>query len=274
MPYPSTVSERVLNDLGIGSKEDLSLLEEIAWARGVLVKDDLLEGAEARLVVGRGSGIITVSTTVENPRRRRFSIAHELGHFEMHRFKKALSICLEDDINDGIRISAESEIFENEANEFASAFLLPERFFAGLCRDVEPSFDHIAELSDDFDVSLTATALRYLFFCNEPLAIVFSQNNRIRWFQGSKDFEEIREDLGFFIDVRSRLDPSTRAALFFQGRSIPPKARNIDAAAWFTPGRYHHGATIKEQSIAMPSHNSVLTLLWIDEEIDEDDDYP
>jgi Zn-dependent peptidase ImmA (M78 family) len=264
---PVLLAERVLDELGIDNPGDLEHLDLIAWERGALIQERHLDGAEARVTVAGRRAVITVSTAIKDIRRKRFSIAHELGHFEIHRRSILLALCLSDDLNDW----GEQQLSTNrerEANEFAAALLLPERFFSPLCLNPEPSIDYLTELADCFNVSLTATALRYVQFCDEPVAVVFSQDNRIKWFQGSKDFKELGEELGVFVDVRSRLDPSSGAVKFFQGHPIPVGWRRVDASAWFRPGRYRTNATIQEQSIAMPSYNAVLTVLWVDDDIE------
>jgi hypothetical protein len=267
---PSFAAERVLDELGIRNPDDLQLLDLIAWERGALVRTQHLDGAEARITIGKRRAIITVSTAIKSSQRRRFSIAHELGHLELHRAQNSISICLGEDLDDWkpqrVGIS-----FEQEANEFASALLLPERFFGSCCRKCDPSLDYIAQLAEDFDVSLTATAIRYAVFCEEPVAVVFSHGGHIRWFRGSQDFEELREDLGFFIDVRSRLDPSTQAYRIFQNRSVRVNPRTVSASAWFTSGKYRSDGRILEQSWGMPNYDAVLTLLWVDEDIEDDD---
>lgn len=269
MPLPYAAAERVLNEVGVMHQADLGLLELIAWERKALVQYKHLDGAEARLAVVGQKAIITISTTIEDPYRRRFSIAHELGHLEMHRIQSSIALCTGEDIDDWRARRARANR-EQEANAFASALLLPERFFGPLCRQQEPSLDRIAELAKAFQVSLTATALRYMDFCTEPCAIVFSQNGTIKWFQGSKDFEDLR----VFIDVPSRLDRSSYASLFFQGDSIPSTRHRVYASSWFTSGRYRHDASIYEQSWPMPKYNAVLTLLWVFDVIeDEDSDY-
>jgi Zn-dependent peptidase ImmA (M78 family) len=271
MSFAAQSADHLIDSLGITKRSDLLLLEEIAWTRGILVKEGLLEGSEARLVMAKGRGVITISSSIQDLRRKRFSIAHELGHFELHRAQRGLSLCLSEDIRDGVSRTAGQDL-EQEANEFASALLLPYRFFAPLCKNQEPSLDYIAHLANDFSTSLTATALRYLNFCEEPVAIVYSHDNRIQWFQGSKDFETTREDLEFFIDVRARLDRSSLAATMFQGRNLPSKMSRVLASSWFTSGRYEQNATILEHSYFMPTYNATLTLLWIDENIENEDE--
>ena len=127
-----------------------------------------------------------------------------------------LALCVSEDIDDWQSQHADVSR-EQEANRFAAALLLPERFFKPLCRKQEPSLDLLAELADAFDVSLTATALQYLRFCNEACAVVLSRDGIIKWFRGSRYFDE----LGVFIPVARRLDPSSLAASFFQGDTLP-----------------------------------------------------
>lgn len=265
----SRYADRLIDFLRISSRADLLLLDEICWARHILIKDDNLEGAEARLVTARGQGIITVSTDIRDYRRRRFSIAHELGHFEMHRGEQGVLICTSNDIRQEGEVHAR-QVIEREANEFASAFVLPARFIGPLCKKHNPSLEFVAEIAESFSTSVTATALRYLQFCDEPVAIVFSKDRCIQWFHESIDFKKIREDLNFFFDVRARVDPASLASRLFEDPGFPMKNRRVPAPAWFTHGKYREDAIIQECSLPMPNYNAVLTLLWINEEIDDD----
>lgn len=258
--------ERIIEELGITGPADLQLLDLIAYQRGAIVRDELLRGAEARLAVLARRAVITVSTAVRDPRRRRFSIAHELGHLEMHCRQQKVFLCTNEDINEGTThcVTARQE---QEANEFAAELLLPERFFASLCNEADPSLDYIAELATRFNVSLTATALRYLGFSREACAIVFSQNGYIRWFQRSKELE----DTGLFVEIKCRPDPSTATSAVLSGRNTPRLPKRVKASAWFAPGSYRRNATVVEQSWPIPSQNAALTLLWVDNDLEDDD---
>jgi Zn-dependent peptidase ImmA (M78 family) len=273
MSYPKLMVERLINDLRIVDKADLLLLEEIAWARGILVKDDDLVGAEARLIMAKGRGVITIDCKMQDERRRRFSIAHELGHFEMHRTIQELSLCLSQDIREisGKPYDRKSKS-EIEANEFASALLMPDIFFAPLCNKKEPSLAYISELSNTFETSLTSTALRYVQFCDEPVAIVFSKSNKALWFRGSPEFERLREDLNLYIDIDFKLDSNNFGIRINHLSTNPILKRRTRASNWFTSGRFDKNATVSEHSISMPNHNAVLSLIWVDEELDEDYD--
>jgi Zn-dependent peptidase ImmA (M78 family) len=266
--YPIAAANRLIDQLGINDISDLLRLEEIAWARGVLVTDDNLEGSEASIVISYTQGVITVSTAIQDQKRRRFSIAHELGHFELHRGNQELLICQNQDIQEALHKDLSNKL-EKEANQFASELLMPKRFFAPLCLAEEPSLLYITSLANKFMTSLTATALKYIEFCNEPVAIIFSQHNKIQWFQGSADFDRLRDDLNFFIKWEGFLDPDTLTGKLSKDSNYPKKKTRTPASSWFTHGKYNKDATIQEHSIAMPNHRAVLTLIWIDEELDE-----
>jgi len=144
MAAPHRAAERVLNELGVAGPEDLQLLDAIAFERGAVVLYKPLYGAEARLVTLGKDAIITISSLVRDARRRRFSLAHEVGHLELHRHRSSVFICTSQDLDSWGRQSADAHL-ERETNEFAAALLLPERFFAQRCRDTGPSLELIAQ---------------------------------------------------------------------------------------------------------------------------------
>lgn len=263
MPLPVSAANRLLDNLRITQEDLLTHLDEIARARGALVVTGNLDGSEARLNMAGSPVIITVSHNITNTSRRRFSIAHELGHFEMHQTQ--VTLCTSADMMEW-SVKPGSKKLEHEANEFAAAFLMPERFFASRCQD-EPSMDYLTELADQFHVSLTAAAIRYCDFTPEPIAIVFSQGGYIRWFRASSEFEDMR----LFVDVRSHVSSGSRAARFFQGKLVPLTVAHVPVDTWLRPGNYDREATLLEQSWPIESLNAVLTLLWADEDLDAED---
>lgn len=264
MTFPVYTADKLLDELHITQQDLLTHLDEIAYARGALVVDGDLHGSEARLNMCGKPAIITVSRIVTHSTRKRFNVAHELGHLELHRYK--MTLCTSDDMMEW-SVKEGSKNFELEANEFAAAFLMPERFFASHC-EVAPSFDYFRHLANQFRVSLTAASIRYSNFTPEPVAIVFSQDGYIKWFRASKEFEEME----LFVNVRSRVFAGSLAAQLFAGKPMPATTKRVSADAWLRPGSYDPGAFIQENSWSIDSANAVMTLLWVDEDIYESDD--
>jgi len=76
-------AERRLLELGIFEPSAIDL-EAIAVDEGVRVQYKDLIGCEARLVGYNNRAIVTIRDA-SDPRRKRFSLAHELGHWNCHR---------------------------------------------------------------------------------------------------------------------------------------------------------------------------------------------
>ena len=93
---------------------------------------------------------MTVNSTY-SPNRRRYTIAHELGHFCLHRYAVT-------EFKDRIFFRATpSNPMEWEANEFAGTILMPEHDFRRLINEGVTSVDDLAER---FAVSSLALRIR------------------------------------------------------------------------------------------------------------------
>ena len=139
-------------------------VDEIARKKGLDIKPyNLGEGISGALVIDSGKGTIGVNPT-ESKVRQRFTIAHELGHYELHRQDSSLFIDKEFKVLFRDHNSSTGEILkEQEANAFAAAILMPEKF---LIREIKgrnfdlTEEDAIKDLAKTFNVSITAMTYR------------------------------------------------------------------------------------------------------------------
>jgi Zn-dependent peptidase ImmA (M78 family) len=269
-----SVAERtanlVLDKLNISSPDDLLHLKQIIYARGAIYREWPIQGAEARLMIGQGKPIITVSSSpLINHQRRRFSVVHELGHLELHHGSGLLMSCTKEDIQykpDNTNID-----LEQEANQFASAFLMPARFVQKPFSESEPSFDLISEWATELATSLTATAIRFVQFTPEPVAVVYTYRGVIQYFHASASFTE----LGVFPDVKRTVGTNTDAQKIFNGIATKNQWREVKALDWFRLNKtaFDKADMIKEWSINMQTYEAVLSLLWVYEPLGEDEDW-
>src|SRR4051794_30284075 len=74
---------KLIDYYGITDPKDIDL-EAMAWGLGVDVKEATLHSSEAQLIRQGRVGVIRVRRGETNLARRRFSIAHELGHWILH----------------------------------------------------------------------------------------------------------------------------------------------------------------------------------------------
>ncbi len=141
-------------------------IEKIILNRGLEIKAyDLGENVSVVLVINNGKGTIGYNPR-ESKVRKRFTLAHELGHYEVHR----------EDIDNGIFIdkgfkvefrnqaSSTGEVLkEQEANAFAAALLMPEKLLRKEIKnhDFDMSEDtSVKELAKLFNVSMIAMTYR------------------------------------------------------------------------------------------------------------------
>lgn len=97
-------------------------------------------------------GVIGVNRT-QHPVRRRFTVAHELGHFLLGHGMESL----QDDIVDGH--FAKSDSREREANMFASALLMPSEWVIDAVKKEGLDLEKLAPM---FGVSKQALTIRLL----------------------------------------------------------------------------------------------------------------
>lgn len=249
-------ADQLISELRITDPTEIDI-EAIAMINGALVIDGGLTGAEARLTRSSKLSFIRINTEIRESGRRRFAIAHELGHLLLQEASQ-FALCTEKDLVPFYTNSPD----ELEASAFAAALLMPAKIFEPLCRNANPSLKYVAELGQQFQVTLTAAATRYIQFCPHRCCLVASTNGKIRYHRKTDDF-------GYFIVPREALDPATYAADSFKGERLPAGMRDVKATAWLEGKRIDSSKTILEESIPMPSYGSVLTLLWIDKDVDQ-----
>lgn len=236
---------------------------EIAMQKGVEVREEDAEGYTGMLLVVDGEALISIKKSLREQTRKRFTVAHELGHFTIPGHitpQQSLFQCSDKDISDFGR----SNNKEVEANWFASELLLPEEHFRKRVQYKDLSKGLLDELCAEFDTSLTATGLRFVTFRSE-YAMIFSENSRISWFRVGEEFK-------YFLDVRpgSPLHKDSFAFDFFKGLILPDTFNEVPFHAWLGDSKFNLSSRVMEMSIGSSAYNHALTFLYIEH---EEDDY-
>jgi len=139
-------------------------VEELVRAHGLRIMPYPLEDdVSGILLIENGVGLIGYNQT-ESRVRRRFTIAHEFGHYLLHKDVSALFV---DKMfrasKDHAAYNADTVKYEHEANEFAAALLMPEQLIkkeaerANLDLGDELGLKQLAKI---FDVSSAAMYFR------------------------------------------------------------------------------------------------------------------
>jgi len=236
---------------GFTEPEDLSL-EDLALARGVIMTYGPMEQMEARLVRSGNVGLIRVRQDIPEIGRKRFAIAHELGHWELHKDISQLFACTSDDMIASYKRSDP----EGEANIFASGLLMPSNLFQKQSEGTIFSLNTVRKLAAYFLTSLTATSIRYVSLSQDYCAMVVSENRKIRWWHASNTFKEL-----FHLSAGTDLSPNTSAGSFFLKGEKPRGPEEIDIEAWTDSNPRPDLSAFIEESIYMQRYNKMLTLL-------------
>lgn len=250
----SVFADAFVDRWGADAARDLEAIAPKLGLRITEVDADAYEGL-LRRVKGRMIGTIAMSRAVTDPGRRRFTLAHELGHYLLPAHAESSTPCRPKDIERWDRTLQGREV---EANRFAAAALMPKSSIADLFAG-EPSFDAVEHIAARRGTSFTASAYRYVQLSGERIAVVWNERGEAKWAKGA---DELYRRV-----LTGPLAPETFAARMFRGEVVPDAFDRVAATAWFAERNMRDGASILEHSKRLGSYG-VLTLLWIDEQIE------
>jgi Zn-dependent peptidase ImmA (M78 family) len=246
-----TPAERILKGLGVTSPKDIDL-EAIAWTRGIAVKYRPLEKCEAMIIGTQRRAIVSVNSGSVLVRQR-FSLAHEIGHWQHHRGR--VLFCGTKEIGNPANDALNPE---NQADEFASDLILPNYLVRPYILKLKRiTLAAVREIAGEFQASLTATLLRLVKSNVFPILIVCHGRQGRKWFRRAPMLP------GWWFP-RADLDADSFAfEMLFGGAAESTFPRKIGAGGWFdfrNVDRYE----IQEQSFMLPN-NEVMSVLTIPE---------
>jgi Zn-dependent peptidase ImmA (M78 family) len=241
---------KLLQRYGIESPGEVSL-EDLAMAENLLVVVDRLDGASGRLVRDGDNGVIRVSDALHGQGPRRFVIAHELGHWFLHQNVSQAFVCTDMDLHD-----YRSNPFETEANLFAAELLMPRYMIPGHVKIDEPQLGLIRSLAENFNVSISAAAMRYVELTKHTCLVVFSDSTGVRWWRA-------HDKSWIYLTAKQDISPISATAQCLKGESTETM-QVVSGYAWFD--HYDHGrrvGEVRESAMMLGRTGLVLSLLWL-----------
>lgn len=262
------------NDLNIGAAYANALLKslqlvgvpdvfEVARELKLKVKEVALESCDGVLIRPKGvaRGIVAINTNIRSEGRKYFTIAHEIGHFVMPGHEGA--ICCKNDIEGW---GGDGKERERNADEFAAELLMPSSVFKPRVIASPPSLDVINAIASASKASLSASGWRYCDLTGERCAIVWSSEGRVVWAKRSTEFR-------FGIQKGKWIEKGTYAYDCFKNQEVPARPEPIPAHYWLESGNLQADALIWEESRSLPAYDSILTMVWIKDRIEQYSDY-
>jgi len=142
------------------------------------------DGALFKAPAGRKGWGIIYNNGITSKGRVNFTLAHEFGHFLLHRLAYPDGFrCGEQDV---VRWDSEYGQVEHQANVFAANFLMPlDDFRRQIAATDKVDLDMIAHCADRYCVSLMAATLRWLGYTQRRAVVVVSRDGFILWARSS-----------------------------------------------------------------------------------------
>lgn len=214
----------------------------------------LSKGVEGMLMPhpsGSGEWGIVYNETIRSAGRRNFTLAHELGHYFLHRNTHPGGLkCTNRNMADWDE--ARNKI-EGEANTFASYLLMPLDDFRAQIKGRVIDIDVMTELSDRYAVSLTAAILKWMTITDKRAMIVVGKEGFIDWAWSS--------------------EPLLKSGVFYRARRVvtelPPASLAAQEVDWDTGryGRLHPAGIwlgdepVHEMTVFSPGNEMSISLL-------------
>jgi len=238
----------------------------------VQAKDVDEPGVSGILVrVGNEFGIVYASH-IRNEGFIRFTVAHELGHYFLPGHPEHLFPS-----GGGQHLSRaglfNGDPYEKEADYFAAALLMPRSLFVPALRAVGEGFPAIKKLANSCMTSLTATAIRYAEFADDPVAVVLSSPKGIEFCVLSQCLRDVP---GLRPQWKGELvPPMSKTAKF---NSDPENIRQCrEAGAYSSLDDWFEGAPeveTKEDVVGLGRYGRTLTVLFTEQPLpDPDEDH-
>jgi IrrE N-terminal-like domain len=209
---------------------------------------------EGALIPGEGKRewLLLYNEKMKSEGRIRFTQAHELGHYLLHRHSQEAFTCAEKDV---INLETNEATIEAQADVFASTLLMPlNDFRAQMCGSTD--FDGISACASRYGVSLTAAALRWLKHTEQRAVLVVHRDGFMNWAFSSEGAAKS----GAFFRTRSQIIAIPKLSLAAD-ESVLHERTGVEMAArtWFPHA--HADMSLREMKITANEYDSVMTLL-------------
>jgi len=207
-----------------------------------IVGDNLpgFDGALYKAPAGKKGWGIFYNSGIRSTGRINFTLAHEFGHYLLHRLAYPDGIrCGEQDF---VQWDSTYGQIEHQANIFAGNLLMPLDDFR---RQVAPSskidLDLISHCSDRYRVSLIAVTLRWLSYTDKRAVLVVSRDGYILWARSST--------------------PALKTGAYFRTSAGPIAIPEASLAAQRLSSREKHATKEHGSGVWFPEPSTEMTVL-------------
>ena len=216
-----------------------------------------LAGLEGMLAANkaRSKWLIVYNSAIRSEGRKRFTIAHEFGHYLLHRRLQDRFECGDDDIEAG---DGHERHIEADADLFASTLLMPLDDFRRQVAGQPVSFALLGHCADRYGVSLTAAALRWTEIAAQRAVLVASRDDHLLWAKANAAAFKS----GAYFATRKRTIAVPPEALAHSGNCTGGSQTHVTRAQTWFP-REPASMALTEMTKVAGQYDYTLTLLLL-----------
>lgn len=195
------------------------------------------------------------------PGRANFTIAHEFGHYVLHRELQERFQC-----SQAATLGLAMAKIEREADLFASHLLMPIDDFRAQVGKQQMRLDLMSACAERYGVSLTAAILKWLDFTDQAAILVFAREGMLHWWRASASAKRIG-----FANLHEGME------LPHQSLAVLPRASDFGAVS---RQGIEHGAGVwfgdaaREMVVVSDRYDMSISLLILDTPGVQHDDEP
>jgi hypothetical protein len=191
-----------------------------------------------------------------SPERQRFTIAHELGHFVLHRHRQQDFHCDKESVYSGHETLRR---IEREADDFAGNLLMPGDWLRAWTSNRRIDLHLLSTIARRFQVSFEALCIRFIKYTSQRAILVYWDNGYVKYEWRSRNAAKTRARIRRTADPQEPL-PGTLAA----DASVAQEWNGIEmSAAIWCPEEAPH-MKLREFKHSYGAKDRVLTLLLLE----------
>jgi len=255
-------AKKLLDEIGYNEITNIPM-DIIVASLGATLMETPMNHADGKIIRGNSKTLIKINSNIPFPKKKRFTIAHEIGHLLLHdklKFHNENSNTLnwfkntEDQAKKGKQ--------EWEANDFAVELLMPEDLFRLECLKKPFNPQLLINLSYRFKTSITSVIFRYLKLNLHPILLVFIHNGKVKYWLKSTSFQ-------YYIKNITKLPPpvdSVTQEYLDKNYSFiynaKEEAQLIDKSTWIVLKCNEKDSAFFEYCIPIKQHKTIISVIW------------
>lgn len=216
------------------------------------------DGFEAALIMDelKASGAVLVAKG-RSDERRRYSIAHELGHFLIPAHRPSGGSSFECSLADLHLLDPKDrdrrKRVEAEANRFAAHLLMPPRAVRARIRQTDSTLENVVAMAREFGVSKEAMVRSWVDSHRQPVAVVLAHRGRILRRYRNEDFP-------WLPDGNGRLPEDSLAAELKPAPGIFSRVEEVDPTVWLSEPDAERVLSLTEQVLGQRDGYALVLL--------------